>query len=156
MKKIICLFVGIILILSTPISLKAPVMNSFTIIKEEPLCPYNIKDPILRSFVWYESRFMEDAVNPVSGARGILQILPIMIAEVNKIIIECNFTSALYTWEDAFNAEKSIEIWYIVQKHKNPDYNIKKACQIWFGVGTQYDGLTWRGYHKGIEEYLSS
>lgn len=155
MKKLICFLIGIMFILSTPISLKAPTMNCFTIVKEEPLYPYNIQDPILRAFSWYESRFEETAVNPVSGARGMLQILPIMICETNRILLECDFNHSLYTWEDAFDAKKSIEMWYIVQNYHNPEYNTAKACQLWFGLGIQWDGLTWVGYHKGVQDYLS-
>jgi hypothetical protein len=141
MKKISMLFI-VVAILSPP--LKAPEAPiTITMMKGTVLHPYNVNDPVLLSFIKLESGFKEDAVNPVSGARGVLQILPIMIKEVNRIL-----TQQTYTWEDAFNAIKSIEIWYIVQQYHNPDYSVQKACQIWFGTGVQYDGLTWQGYYE--------
>jgi hypothetical protein len=139
MKKIPLLFI-VVVFLSPP--LRAPEAPTIIpIMKGTVLHPYNVNDSMLLSFIRLESSFKEDAVNPVSGARGILQILPIMIKEVNRILDQEKFC-----WEDAFDAIKSIEIWYIVQQHHNPDYSIEKACQIWFGKGVQYDGLTWQGY----------
>lgn len=127
-------------------TMKAPEAPfTFIVMEEEPLYPYGIDDPMLRTFVKVESNFNEYAINPVSGARGILQILPIMIKEANRIIKQ-----EKYTWDDTFSAEKSIEIWYIAQKHHNPNYTIEKACQVWFGKGVQYNGWTWVDYHYSI------
>lgn len=155
MKRLICLVILILVgwVLMPPA--KAPTNTCFLILAGEPIYPYNIKDPVLRAFIYFESRFIEDIVNPVSGARGILQILPPMIKRANSIL-ELQGSSLRYTWDDAFNAKKSVEIWYLVQNYLNPTYDIQKACQIWFGIGTQYDGLTWVGYHKEILTLLNS
>ena len=127
--------------------------ESLIIIKPDPVCIYNLNDPLLRAVACYESRFDTLAVNRVSKARGLIQITPIMIREVNKI---CNILKIPnhYTWKDAFNPFKSIEIWYIVQNHKNPAYDLEKACIIWFGAGVQYDGMTWRDYLKQIKKRM--
>jgi hypothetical protein len=154
MKKMISLIIMMLLVLMFPYNLKAPVMKSLMIIESEPLYAFNIKDPVLRAFVRFESFYDEYAINPVSGARGILQFLPVMINEVNRILLECYINHPLYTWDDAFDAQKSIDMWYIVQRYHNPTYDIEKICQIWFGLGVQYDGLTWIEYHKIIQEYL--
>jgi hypothetical protein len=119
----------------------------------EPYYKYNMKDPVLRSVTYFESRFTEHAVNKVSGARGIIQILPIMVYEVNRICKKY-FPGWKYTWKDAFDPIKSMEIWYIVQAYWNPDYDIDKACIVWFGSGTQYDGMTWKHYSKEIKKRL--
>jgi hypothetical protein len=127
-------------------TVKAPEgLQYFILLELLPLHPYNIQDPLLLSFVKVESDFKEDAVNEVSGARGILQILPCMIDEVNRIL-KLN----KYTWDDAFNAFKSMEIWYIIQQYHNPEYDIEKACKIWFGKGVQYDGCTWEDYQRKV------
>jgi len=135
----------------------APCINQpFYILKPEPIYVFNIRDPILRAFVGFESFYNQYVVNPISGARGILQFLPVMINEVNRILLECDFNYSLYSWEDAFDVQKSIDMWYIVQRYHNPDYNIQKACQIWFGIGVQYDGMTWVSYYKRIQKRLST
>ena len=124
-----------------------------SIIAEEPIYIFNLKDPVARTFAYYESRFKIHAVNKVSGARGIFQFMPVMIREVNEI---CKLTDnpKRYTWNDAFNPQKSIEMWYIVQNYHNPEYDVAKACKIWFGSGVQYDGKTWKQYYADIKTLL--
>jgi len=123
------------------------------IIAVDPIYKYNITDPVLRAFIDYESAYLERIVNKVSGARGLLQYMPPMIKEVNRIC-KLQKINKHYTWYDAYSPEKSIEMWYIVMNHHNPDYDLKKACQIWFGRGIQYDGKTWVEYKKEIEKRL--
>ena len=152
MKKMLITFILSILFLPciAPVSHTS---NYLYIEVSEPLYIFNMKDPLLRAVAWLESRYNERAVNKVSGARGLLQIMPVMIREVNKI---CKKTGnpARYTWKDAWDAQKSIEIWWIVQNYHNTEYNIQKACIIWFGKGRQYDGMTWREYLKQIQKRL--
>lgn len=130
-----------ILILAATINLTAPGMSFAVIAESKPIGMFNISDPFLMSVVKFESNFDPDAVNPYTGARGILQILPIMVNEVNK------FSDVQYTWNDAFDPEKSIEIWYKVMKKYNPEYFPDKAIRIWFGTGRQYDGMRWEDYY---------
>jgi len=128
------------------VSLKliAPVDDRVVILNDGPVYIYNVKDPFLRAVMRYESNFNERAVNPYSKARGILQILPVMIREVNKY-------GYSYTWNDAWNPEKSIEIWWIIMNKRNPEYHYKRACILWFGSGIQkHDGMTWHDYYKEV------
>lgn len=138
-KMILTLF-----FLQTFIILTAPANQRFTIPMPEPLYVYGVTDPFLRAVIRFESNFQERAVNPYTGARGILQILPIMIREVNK------YSNTRYTWNDAFDPAKSIEMWNIVQGAKNPEYYPDKACRLWFGTGRQHDGMTWCEYYQEV------
>lgn len=117
--------------------------------------PFGIEDPVLLAFMWYESRYVDTAEQKITGARGVLQILPIMIKEANRIRLKQG-SDISYTWEDAWSVDKSVEIWYLVQQYHNPEYNLEKACQIWFGKGVQYDGMTWIDYHEDVNNYLTS
>jgi hypothetical protein len=165
MKRLIVVIVGLLFIWILKPPAKAPVTNVIDLPKFEPLYEFNISDPILRAFAKFESRYVEYAVNPITKARGIIQILPIMIDEVNRIqsikeqflweYYNLPIVLSRYTWDDAFNAQKSIEMWYIVQRFKNPQYDIQKACIIWFGSGTQWDGLTWEGYFLVIQNNIN-
>jgi len=123
----------------------APTDDRVVILKQEPCYIYNVKDTFLRAVIRYESNFNERAVNPYSGARGVLQILPVMIREVNK------YSDVKYTWNDAWDPVKSIEIWWTIQRERNPEYNYKRACRLWFGSGIQkHDRMTWRDYYKEV------
>lgn len=133
-----------LIFLQTFVLLTAPANFRATIAMPEPVYVYNVSDPFLRSVIQFESNFQERAVNPYTGARGILQILPVMIREVNK------HSDARYTWNDAFDPVKSVEMWWIIQDAKNPSYYPDLAIRLWFGTGKQYDGRTWHWYYNEV------
>lgn len=68
-----------------------------------------------------ESEFNPLAVGK-SGDWGLLQITPIYVKEVNRILGE-----EKYSHEDAFNPEKSMEMFTIMQNHHNPENDIDRA-----------------------------
>jgi len=150
-----------ILILILLFSLKAfaPKEKVLYIKNIEPIYIYNIDDSLLRAIMRLESNYDPLIVNTISGARGLLQIMPDMITEVNRI---CRLWHELfpeyvelesYTWTDAYDPVKSIRMWYIAQEYHNPNYDINLACKIWFGRGVQHDGWTWIHYSDRIKKY---
>ena len=124
--------------------------NTLIITEPEPLYLYGIKDDQARAIAYYESRLNPNARNRVTGARGLMQITPIMIREVNKICKILKLPQR-YTWKDTWDPYKSVEIWYIVQGYHNPDYDLQKCCIIWFGSGIEYTGRTWKEYLTDIK-----
>jgi len=153
MKKLFCFITVLLMLWLMTLRANAPPNNCLVIPAGERIGIYGLKDPTLIAFMRLESKFKERAVNQRTGARGILQITPVMIREVNKICKRYSKTWK-YTWADAWSPEKSIEIWYIVQTVKNPNYDLEKAVKIWFGTGRQYDGKTWRWYLEVVKGYL--
>ena len=138
-----------IIFLLVSLRLIAPVDDREIILYSGPQYIYNVQDPFLRAVICFESNFNERAVNPYTKARGILQILPIMIREVNK------YSDVRYTWNDAFDPDKSIKMWWIIMNKKNPEYYPDKACRIWFGTGKQkHDGMTWEDYYTKVTNKL--
>jgi len=121
---------------------------------------FKIPNPFLRAKIQYESNFNPKAINPVTGAAGILQYMKIMIREANKIFRIThpqNQSSKIrneYTLEDAFDPYKAVEIYWLVQNYKNPEYYYDKSCRIWFGVGTQYNGDTWEDYYETVMKLI--
>jgi len=109
--------------------------------------------PIERAFIKLESNFKADAVNPILGAAGILQITPVMIADVNKICKRIGLKRH-YKIQDAFSPEKSLEIFRLAMLWYDPA-NIQEACKIWFGRGKQHDGWTWKEYYEKLINYLN-
>lgn len=68
-----------------------------------------------------ESEFDELAIGR-AGDWGLFQITPIYVEEVNRIL-----GRERYGHEDAFNPEKSVAMFDIMQDHHNPEKNIDKA-----------------------------
>jgi hypothetical protein len=69
-----------------------------------------VTDELINALIFVESRGNDKAVNKQSGARGCLQLKPIYVKEVNRLY------GTDYTFGDAFNRQKSIEI---VKKYLN-------------------------------------
>lgn len=97
-------------------------------------------DKLVRAFASIESSNNTNARNKSSGASGIIQIMPIMVKEANRLV-----GYEKYTLQDRFSKEKSFEIFHLIMKHKNPEYDIAKACFIW-----NPNGKT--DYTKRVEE----
>lgn len=56
---------------------------------------------------------------------GILQITPIFVDEVNRLVGKDQFTH-----QDALSPEKSLQMLAIYQSHKNPTHDTDKAIQL--------------------------
>lgn len=56
---------------------------------------------------------------------GILQITPIFVDEVNRLVGKDQFTH-----QDALSPEKSLQMLAIYQEHKNPTHDTDKAIQL--------------------------
>lgn len=143
-----------IILLAFFLKCTAPTFSVITIFRFNPIYGYGIKDPLTLAVADYESDFIPNIVNPISGARGLMQILPVMVNEVNRI---CRLKGIpeRYTWNDAFDPVKSVKMWYIVQDFWNPEYDIDQACMIWFGRGVQkHDGHTWREYSVEVRKRM--
>jgi len=148
MKKLTLL----ILIWSSWLQCHAPESGTMPIIKADIFYIWT-NCPIERAFIRLESNFKADAINPISGAAGILQITPVMIADVNRICKKIGLNKR-YKIRDAFNPEKSLEIFRLAMLWHDPD-DLQEACKIWFGRGRQHDGWTWREYYEKLIEYLN-
>ena len=95
------------------------------------------------------SNFDEKAINKKENAAGLLQIRPIMIRDVNRIV-----GYKKYTLNDRYNFSKSLEIFYIIQDHYNPEYDIEKAARIWNGGPDGiYQSSTINYYNKFLKNY---
>ena len=57
---------------------------------------------------------------------GILQITPICVKEVNRIL-----GVQAYALSDRYSVKKSLEIFDIIQRHKNPRLDTRLAAKIW-------------------------
>lgn len=109
----------------------APERKTLLIIMPEPI---SVFDPVRYAFISVESAFDNDTVNAL-GYGGNMQIGQEMIDEVNRICI-LNDDPRRFVLNDRLNPDKSAQIWYIVQYHYNPTYDIKKACLVWNPLGT--------------------
>lgn len=84
------------------------------------------KHKLVEAFIQVESEGNNRAVNKVSGATGCLQLIPIQVKEANRLLGRNK-----YKLSDRTDRAKSIEIFHLIMRHKNPGYDIHLACKIW-------------------------
>lgn len=81
-------------------------------------------DIFIQALIQVESEDKEDAVGTKNDV-GILQITPIFVKDVNRILGEDRYTLAERT-----DTEKSLEMFEILQGHYNPSKSIDKAIKL--------------------------
>lgn len=79
---------------------------------------------------------------------GILQIRPIMVYEVNRIL-GCN----KYKLKDRFDSIKSIEMFKIYTNHHTPDWNLELVARRWNGGYNGELNLSTLNYYLKIKNH---
>lgn len=123
MKKFIALILLIIVSsceISNPTITRNEETKELKEIKKEP----SDWDIFLAALIEVESEGKSDAVGKTNDV-GILQITPIYVKDVNRILGEERYTLAERT-----DIEKSLEMFEIYQKHYNPNKDIDKAIKL--------------------------
>ena len=104
--------------------------SSFEVVKTTPI----IQDSLIDAIIHVESRGDSMAYNAGEDAVGVLQIRPIMMREVNRLLQENKYTLA-----DRWSKSKSIEMFNVIKQHTtNPTNEI--LARNWNGG--------WNGYKK--------
>lgn len=85
---------------------------------------------------------------------GILQIGNAAVKDCNRINIK-NDDPRRYTLKDRYDREKSIEMFWIIQKFYNPELDIEKAIRLWNGgVGNLKHPHKTERYYKKVMSVL--
>lgn len=116
------IFCGAIVYMSVPAK-AAETKKEVVIVRETKKID---KHKLVEAFIQVESEGDNYAVNKVSGATGCLQLMPIQVKEANRLLGRNK-----YKLSDRTNRAKSIEIFHLIMRQKNPEYDIHLACKIW-------------------------
>ena len=87
--------------------------------------------PLINAMIMVESKGDELAIGK-NGDYGVLQIRKIMVEECNNILRSKNINK-YYAHNDAFNKDKSIEMFHIIADKYAPDGDYEKMARIWNG-----------------------
>jgi len=95
---------------------------------------------LLEAMIQVESRGNESAVGDTHmdvPSIGVLQIRPIMVKEVNRIL-----GKEVYTLKDRASREKSIEMFEVWKNHHHKNSSDEKIARCWNGgpLGYKYSG----------------
>ncbi len=102
-------------------------------------------DRLINAIIYVESRGNDSAVGDNGKAVGCLQIHPIMVREVNRLLAKYDIPTT-YTLEDRYSREKSIEMFNIVSEEYYccEDYTFTDYAEI---VARRWNGGP-RGHKK--------
>ena len=96
-----------------------PIINVTAVNKHEAKKAHVMKNILYSSIVWVESKGNATARSK-DGSLGIVQILPVMVKEVNRICKMKGYDKT-FTLQDRLNPEKSEEMFWIFQNFYNPN-----------------------------------
>lgn len=122
---IVCLYTIAILALGFIIGAKAYKVDSKADSpKVEPMTELSEWETTQLALILTESQMDSLAVGKANDL-GILQITPIFVDEVNRLVGKDQFSH-----QDALSPEKSLQMLAIYQEHKNPTHDTDKAIQL--------------------------
>lgn len=84
---------------------------------------------LIDAVIQVESRGNDSAYNKSEDAVGCLQIRPIMVREVNRLL-KIRGEERRYTLKDRWNRQKSIEMFLVFNKNVS---NFEEQCRRWNG-----------------------
>lgn len=108
---------------------------------------------LVDAVMYVESRNNPNAWNKHEDACGVLQIRPIMINDVNRILSKKN-TPKVYTLNDRWNKTKSIEIFYIIQEYYSPNGTPERIARVWNGGPNGYKKPQTLAYWHKVKQQL--
>jgi len=159
MKKII------LLLLVIPLFIASEPPSPFkdrVIIEDFPLKPPTVKpthnpiDGLVDALIYVESRGKDDAVGDThleSPSIGVLQIRPIMVREVNRIL-KIQDKKKQFKLKDRFNRQKSIDMFMIWRKFHHSQDGMEKIARCWNGGGRGYKNPRTEKYWVKVQKQL--
>ena len=87
---------------------------------------------VINAIAQVESGGNPKAHNPNGDCAGLLQIKRCLVQECNNILKRQKSTKR-FTISDRYNAEKSKEMFILIQEHYNKEHSIEKAIRCWNG-----------------------
>lgn len=88
--------------------------------------------PLVNALMWVESRCDTSAYCKREDAVGVLQIRPIMVKEVNRVL-SLQGSSYIYTLEDRWSKDKSIQMFNVIADYYHETSSYEKIARCWNG-----------------------
>jgi len=114
----------------------------------------------VESTIWIESRGQDSAYNRKENAAGVLQIRPIMVREVNRVLRK-HKSDLRFTLEDRWDRQKSIDMFDIMAEEEYCCVGItfmefcETVARKWNGGGRGHKKKATLGYWLKIEDEMN-
>ncbi len=157
MKKVMLILLSPIIISSSNV---APIEVEFTRVIEQPIiiAPKPI-NKLVNALIHVESRGNDSIIGdkhlPGNEAVGALQIRPIMVREVNRIL-KLQGKTERFKLKDRFDRKQSIRMFMIWKGFHHPDNDFEKIARNWNGGPRGYKNERTEKYWNKIQQQLNS
>lgn len=113
-------------------------------------------DKLVKALIHVESRGKEDAVGDThlgAPSIGVLQIRPIMVREVNRILKKRK-SNKKFKLKDRFSRDKSIEMFKVWREYHHPNDKFEKIARNWNGGPNGYRFKRTEQYWNKVKKQL--
>ena len=160
MKLISKILLFILIVTSTPLSSYEFFDNSWmNQIKVKDIEPIEVKNvqrvpqEIVLGMIQVESNGNDEAYNESEDAVGCLQIRPIMVREVNRIL-KMKGEEYRFKMKDRWDREKSLEMFWIWRDYHHPDSDYEIIARNWNGGPNGYKKKSTERYWEKVNRCL--
>lgn len=108
----------------------------------------------IKALIKVESGGDTAAYNDKTGASGPLQILPIMVEDVNRIIKIKRIKRDTFRFEDCWNLKSSIEIFKIYTNFYSKNESLEIKSRRWNGGPSGDQKVSTLGYWEEVKKHL--
>lgn len=115
-------------------------------------------DELVEALIFVESRGKEDAVGDThlgAPSIGVLQIRPIMVREVNRILKQKK-SDKKFKLKDRFSRDKSVEMFMVWKNFHHPNDGFEKIARNWNGGPNGYRFKRTEYYWAKVRKQLKS
>ena len=115
-------------------------------------------DELVEALIFVESRGKEDAIGDThlgAPSVGVLQIRPIMVREVNRILKQKK-SDKKFKLKDRFSRDKSVEMFMVWKNFHHPNDGFEKIARNWNGGPNGYRFKRTEYYWNKVRKQLKS
>ena len=150
-----------------PAFISSNTTKKFEFIYEEPIIELKPKDvpvviseqDLVSALIFVESRGNDSAIGDRhlvgNEAVGALQIRPIMVREVNRIL-KIQKSDKRFKLKDRYDREKTIEMFYVWKNFHHKDSDFETISRCWNGGGNGYKMKSTIKYWAKVEKQLNN
>ena len=110
---------------------------------------------LVEAMIIVESGGNPNAYHAKEKAAGVLQIRPIMLAEVNRTLHKTG-SNKLYTLEDRYDRGKSIEMFLVIADYHHNGENLEKIARCWNGGPSGMNKRQTKRYWRKVKSKIKS
>jgi hypothetical protein len=133
-----------------------PIVEDVVVLTPQPISMPEPINELVNALIYVESRGVDSAIGDVSLGEpsiGVLQIRPIMVREVNRILKKQK-SSKRFSLKDRFSREKSIEMFMVWKNYHHPEGGFETIARNWNGGPRGYKNKRTEKYWIKVQKQL--